>query len=115
MTTTSTSSGSGAAPRQAEQIIGEARRSAREALDDGAKLAREASAAGAEAAGAAAEHVDAAVRGGLRAARTRAHDATEGTADYVRERPFKAMLVALAAGAAVMTVIGLLGRPRKGG
>jgi ElaB/YqjD/DUF883 family membrane-anchored ribosome-binding protein len=104
-----------AAPRQAEQIIGHAQQSAREALDDGADLARDAATAGAAAVGKAADHVDTAVRSGLRAARSRAHDASEDTADYVRERPFQSMLVALVAGAAVMTIIGLLGRPRKAG
>lgn len=102
--------------RSVDQAISEARRGATEAVDGAADQASDAADAGADAIGAAAARTDTAVRRGLRSARATAHDASEDTAGFVRARPLQALLVAAAAGAAVVTLlVGVLGRPRKGG
>jgi hypothetical protein len=112
---TTQTSASPAAARPSDEIIGKARRQAHEALDGAADLAREASTAGAAAASAAAEQVETTVRSGLRSARAMAHDARADATGYVRERPLQALLVTAAAVAAVVAIIGLLGRSRAPG
>ncbi len=44
--------------------------------------------------------------------RDKAHKASESTAGYISQDPIKAMLIAAATGAALMALIGLMGRSR---
>ncbi|MBX9716127.1 MAG: protein phosphatase CheZ [Burkholderiaceae bacterium] len=46
--------------------------------------------------------------------RERAAQASDSTVQYIKDEPVKAMLIAAAAGAALVTVIGLLSRSRRG-
>ena len=52
------------------------------------------------------------VRDTSRQLRERAAQASEGTVKYIQDEPVKAMLIAAAAGAALVTVISLLSRSR---
>jgi len=45
--------------------------------------------------------------------RERALKATDSTAGYIKEDPLKSVLIAAAAGAALMALLGLLGRSRR--
>ena len=42
----------------------------------------------------------------------RAHRASESTTTYIRDEPVKSMLIAAAAGATLMALLGLMSRPR---
>lgn len=55
-----------------------------------------------------------AVRRGSQHLRDRAHDFGNGTTGYVRDEPVKAILIAAAAGAALMALMGLLSRRETG-
>lgn len=52
------------------------------------------------------------VREGTQALRTKAAQASDSTVTYIRHEPFKSVLMAAAAGAALMGVLALLGRTR---
>lgn len=54
----------------------------------------------------------AAVRDGSQHLLDRAHHASDNTVGYIREEPVKAMLIAAAAGAALMALLGLVTRSR---
>ena len=51
-----------------------------------------------------------ALRDSTRQVRERAHQAGERTVGYVHDEPVKALLIAAAAGAALMAVLGMMGR-----
>jgi len=53
-----------------------------------------------------------AVRHGSQNLRDKAQRASDGTVDYIKAEPVKAMLIAAATGAALMALVGLLGRSR---
>jgi ElaB/YqjD/DUF883 family membrane-anchored ribosome-binding protein len=54
----------------------------------------------------------AAMRSGTQHVRDSAQHASDSTVGYIREEPVKAMLIAAAAGAALMALAGLMARPR---
>ena len=43
--------------------------------------------------------------------RDRAHRASDGTVNYIKDEPVKAVLIAAATGAALMALVALIGRP----
>jgi ElaB/YqjD/DUF883 family membrane-anchored ribosome-binding protein len=45
--------------------------------------------------------------------RERAHQVSDSTVGYIQEKPVKSMLIAVAAGAALMALLGLMNRPRS--
>ena len=45
--------------------------------------------------------------------RDRAHQATDNTANYIKDEPFKSILIAAATGAALMALVSLLSRSRS--
>lgn len=53
-----------------------------------------------------------ALRSASRQVRVGARHASEGTIDYIRAEPLKATLIAAAAGAVLMGLVCLIGRPR---
>jgi ElaB/YqjD/DUF883 family membrane-anchored ribosome-binding protein len=54
-----------------------------------------------------------AVRNGSQQVRDKALHATDLTADYIKNDPIKAVLIAAATGAALMALVGLLSRSRR--
>lgn len=54
----------------------------------------------------------AAVRNGSQHMLDRAHQASDSTVTYIKDEPVKAMLIAAAAGATLMALVGLLTRSR---
>lgn len=54
-------------------------------------------------------------RQGVQQVRDGAHRANDNTRQYIQAEPVKAMLIAAGAGAALMAVVTLLARPRRGG
>jgi ElaB/YqjD/DUF883 family membrane-anchored ribosome-binding protein len=55
----------------------------------------------------------AAVRSGSQQMLDRAHQASDNTVTYIKGEPVKAMLIAAAAGATLMALVGLLTRTRE--
>jgi ElaB/YqjD/DUF883 family membrane-anchored ribosome-binding protein len=56
-----------------------------------------------------------AVRDGSQQLRDKALHATDGTVNYIKGEPVKAMLIAAATGAALMAMLSLMTRPRDAG
>ena len=54
-----------------------------------------------------------ALRDGSQRLRAKAHQASEGTTHYIQQEPVKAMLIAAAAGAVLVALVGLMTRSRR--
>ena len=63
----------------------------------------------------ASDQVSALAQRGMDSVRDTALHASDSTVNYVRDEPVKAMLIAAAAGAALMAIVSLLGRSRDRG